>query len=175
MRLRRKSEIAAVFVVAAVASAAISGCRTAGCTDNRNSVPLAGFRSIDTGQAVTLGSIAVAGVGAPNDSLLLDPRKTAASVYLPFRATRQECAFSFTYESLDPVESDTVSFTYVAEPRFVSEECGAMYFYRITGVSHTGILIDSVAVAGDSLVTNIERETIAIYFRTAGPDEGPEQ
>lgn len=45
-----------------------------------------------------------------------------------------------------------------------------MYHYRITRVSHTTQLLDSVGVA-DSLITNIERETIGLYFRTSEPDE----
>ena len=45
-----------------------------------------------------------------------------------------------------------------------------MYHYRITAYTYTTHLIDSVAVT-DSLITNIDRETIQIYFRTAEPSE----
>ncbi len=65
---------------------------------------------------------------------------------------------------------DRITFYYEAHPWFASEECGAMYHYRITRVSHTTQLLDSVGVA-DSLITNIERETIGLYFRTSEPDE----
>ncbi len=65
---------------------------------------------------------------------------------------------------------DRITFYYEAHPWFASEECGAMYHYRITRVSHTTQLLDSVGVA-DSLITNIERETIGLYFRTSEPDD----
>ena len=45
-----------------------------------------------------------------------------------------------------------------------------MYHYRITRVAHTTQLIDSIGIT-DSLVTNIERQTIRLYFRTSDPDE----
>lgn len=173
MALLRKL-LPGVGAVAAV-GLSLAGCNTSGCVDNRNSVPLAGFRSIATGEAISVDSLAVAGVGAPGDSSLTDTRTAVQQVYLPFRSSRTSTSFSFTYlqKRLSALGiADTVTFDYVAEPRFVSEECGAMYYYRITGVSHTDWLIDSVAVA-DSLVTNLDRETIRIYFRTADrPGDG---
>ncbi len=45
-----------------------------------------------------------------------------------------------------------------------------MYHYRITRVAHTYVLLDSVGVS-DSLITNVERQTIQLYFRTAAPDD----
>ncbi len=45
-----------------------------------------------------------------------------------------------------------------------------MYHYRITRVAHTYVLLDSVGVS-DSLITNIERETIGLFFRTAEPSD----
>lgn len=45
-----------------------------------------------------------------------------------------------------------------------------MYHYRITRVSHTSQLLDSVGIS-DSLITNIERENIRLFFHTSEPDE----
>ncbi|MDE6170290.1 MAG: hypothetical protein K2F68_03925, partial [Duncaniella sp.] len=68
---------------------------------------------------------------------------------------------------------DTVSFAYTSVPYFASEDCGAMYHYRITSLTYTTHVLDSVAVL-DSLITNLERETIRIFFRTAEADQPDE-
>lgn len=145
------------------------GCSATGCTDNQNSVPLAGFYSYQTGQAISVDSIAIGGVGAPGDSLLLAPSQKSTSVYLPFRATQGSTTFQLTYMQKSLAEigaKDQITFYYEARPWFASEECGAMYHYRITRVMHTYQLLDSVGVT-DSLITNVERQTIQLFFRTS--------
>lgn len=68
--------------------------------------------------------------------------------------------------------NDTITVSYSSQPRFVSEECGAMYFYEIKTLQHTCHLIDSVVLVQPE-VNNIDRETMRIYFRTAEPaDDG---
>ncbi|MDE5751611.1 MAG: hypothetical protein K2H88_03125, partial [Duncaniella sp.] len=47
------------------------------------------------------------------------------------------------------------------------------YHYRITSLTYTTHVLDSVAVL-DSLITNLERETIRIFFRTAEADQPDE-
>lgn len=131
---------------------------------------------MQTGSSISPDSIAVGGVGAPNDTLLLGPGSRVSQLYLPFRSTSPETEFYFRYkqQALDyDWLVDTIRFSYEATPYFASEDCGAMYHYLITSFSYTTHLIDSVAVT-DSLITNIDRETIQIYFRTAQPDEGDE-
>lgn len=129
---------------------------------------------MSTGQTIVPDSLVVGGVDAPNDSLLLGIKNRASKLYLPFRSTRPDTEFYFRYKqkALDyDFFVDTLRFTYVATPYFASEDCGAMYHYRITALSYTTHLIDSVGLV-DSLITNIDRETIRIYFRTAeNPDD----
>lgn len=151
----------------------LASCSNVGCTENQNSIPLAGFYSMSTQEAVVPDSLAVGGVGAPSDTLLLGPNSHASQVYLPFRATASETEFYFQYKqkALDyPWLVDTIRFTYTATPYFASEDCGAMYHYLITSFSYTTHLIDSVAVT-DSLITNLDRETIRIYFHTAETED----
>lgn len=151
----------------------LPGCNTTGCTDNRNSVPLAKFCSSADEKSLTVDSMTIAGIGAPGDSLLLSG--PGSEVYLPFRSTLPSTSFRFAYKQkvlADAGIADTVRFTYDAIPHFVSEECGAMYYYRIRSVSYTTFLIDSIGVT-DSLITNIERPRIIIYFRTAKAVEEP--
>lgn len=151
----------------------ISCSSSTGCTDNQNSLPLAGFYSMSTGDKVTPDSIAVEGVGAPNDSLLLAPNEKVSELYLPFRSTKSTTSFCIQYRqhSLNFVDLyDTLTFNYKTIPYFASEECGAMYHYLITSYSYTRHLVDSVALV-DSLITNVDRETIQIYFRTSTPED----
>ncbi len=147
-------------------------CNNNGCLDNQSSIPQAGFYSYETLKSVAITKLSVGGIGAPDDSLLLK-NSTASSVYLPFRSEAGKSSFYFLYgeEALAQYDIvDTITFFYDSQPYFASEECGAMFRYRITGVKHTNWVIDSVGIS-DSLVTNVPLETIGIYFRTSTPDQ----
>lgn len=172
----------AKIIGAAAASAAwiamLAGCNTAGCIDNLNSIPVAGFYSMGSGKAVAIDSLAVWGVGAVGDSLLASPSAAASQIYMPLRSSASVTSFCFAYraKALDrPELQDTVTIAYTSTPWFISEDCGAAYRYRIDRLTHTSHLIDSVGIA-DSVVTNVVNENIRIYFRTsaAGPGEEPE-
>lgn len=163
-----RSLIGFLLVAAAVA------CNNNGCLDNQNSIPQAGFYSYETLSSVALTKLSIGGIGAPDDSLLLK-NSTASSVYLPFRSEAGKSSFYFVYgeEALAQYDVvDTVTFFYDSQPYFASEECGAMFRYRITGVKHTTWVIDSVGIT-DSVITNVPRETIGIYFRTSTSSNQP--
>lgn len=157
---------------AAVLVAAGHGCNTSGCTENQSALPLAGYCSSQTGKAISISEMEVRGLGAPDDSVLYAAEATGRTeVYLPFRSTQDNTTYLFTYHVDEETSvTDQVKFTYTSEPRFVSEECGAMFFYHITRVEHTSNLIDSVVVT-DSLVTNLNIKRILIYFRTDETDD----
>lgn len=158
---------AAAAVMALFLGAALYSCNTSGCTDNQSALPLAAFYSSQTKAAITLTDLTVTGEGAPGDSALYGPSESLSEVYLPFRSTQSSTAYLFSY-SLDEetTVTDRIDFTYTSEPQFVSEECGAMFFYRITSLSYTTNIIDSVKII-DSLVTNTNLKRIEIYFRTS--------
>lgn len=152
----------------ALAAAAVAACSSDGCLDNRSALPLAACYSSQTDEAVTLRGIAIHGIGAPGDSLLLDSTQSVSQIYLPMRAGKSETSWCLEYgiEGLnDPRFNDTVTFRYTAEPFFVSEECGAMYNYHIHSVSATAHMLDSVVVL-DSLITNVDIVRIRLYFPT---------
>ncbi|MDE6651000.1 MAG: hypothetical protein K2K08_01175 [Paramuribaculum sp.] len=162
------------YLICLIIGAVAWCCNTVGCMQNQSSIPLAGFYDGSTDKKISLDSITVFGIGAPNDSSLISTR-TASMVYLPFRSDNTSTSFCFRYlaKHLDhPELNDTISFTYTSQPKFVSEECGAMYFYTITGVRYTTHLIDSVAVT-DSLINNLDTERIKIFFRVAHEEEDP--
>ena len=155
--------------MAALCVVLCESCGSSGCTDNQNSLPLAGFYSSATGDEITLKGIDVGGVGAWNDSLLYNSTQQVSEVYLPFRSTSHETSFYFHYtqDGLDDdAFNDTLSFEYGSTPHFASEYCGVIYRYNITKMSYTTHLIDSVIVV-DSLITNIDKQRLKIYFRTS--------
>ena len=152
-------------------------CNTSGCVNNQNSMPLAGFYSSETGASASLNSINIHGIGAPGDSLILAAGSPATQVYLPMRSAYESVSWCLSYAEPDldiPELNDTISFDYFSEPFFASEECGAMYCYRIWRMNHTTHLIDSVIIA-DSLITNVDLERIKIYFRTQESEPMPDQ
>ncbi len=154
-------------------SAITCSCNNTGCTENQNSLPLAGFYSMTTHAKIALDSISIGGVNAPGDSLLVNNGRGVSSVYLPFRSSRQTSSFFIHYEQKDlssPALNDTITFDYTSFPVFVSEECGAMYHYTITNTSYTRHIIDSVSVT-DPVITNIEMERIKLFFRTEEPND----
>lgn len=149
----------------------LASCSTTGCLENQSSLPVAGFYSSATESTVSIDSLQIWGVGSPGDSLLVDGR--ASQTYLPLRSTATTSSFCFHYAQKNlsnPGLNDTLTITYTSRPQFVSEECGAMYFYEITSASITNHLVDSVSIA-NPVVDNFDRETLKIYFRTETPDE----
>lgn len=150
----------------------LTGCNSSGCINNQNSIPLAGFYSFTSLTGISVPNLTVGGVGAPGDSLILN-NSSASSVYLPFRSQQPETSFFFHYNQEginDDAFNDTLTFTYSSIPYFASEECGAMFRYIITSYTYTKHLIDSVGLV-DSVITNVDRERIRIYFRTATEEE----
>ena len=154
--------------------AAMAACSSSGCLDNGSAIPLAGFYDSATGKPVALDNVDIHAAGAPNDSLMLCAGTRATQVYLPFTpaATAVSWVIDYRQEGLVGV-SDIITFHYNVLPYFASDECGAMYYYRIDHTEWTSRLIDSVAVI-DPLISNVERERIRIYFRTTA-EEGEQQ
>lgn len=154
-----------IFVI--IISCSLFACSNDGCLENQSSIPLAGFYSSETGQVVAISNLDVTGIGAIGDSLLTDAGTATQQVYLPFRSTSDNTAFCFHYKDFgdDASYNDTIWFEYESMPYFASEECGAMYLYKITSTRHTNILIDSVVVI-DPDITNTDVERIKIYFTT---------
>lgn len=162
--------LAIILSVLVLATAGVlTSCNSSGCTENRNAVPLAAFHASSTGKEIQLDSVSISGVGAPADSVLSPSGQPVSQVYLPMRPTRPsvEWCLAYRWKDLDdPRLYDTISIDYDSQPYFASEECGAYYRYRITSLGCTDHLIDSVVIV-DSLITNIDRVYLQIYFRVA--------
>lgn len=177
--------VSMLLVSASAVMVAMQSCTTSMCTDNRNSIPEAGFYNLDTGEAVNVVGVSIGGIGAPNDSLLYD-NQTVQLVYLPLRPDAEVTSFRFHFSSDDVTDPDTgevtpdhthddiVTFYYSSTPYFDGEECGAILHYLIDRVDFTpnGHIADIKLV--DPNVTNEHKEYLRIYFHIANPDESEE-
>ncbi len=147
--------------LAAAAALTFAGCSNEGCMNNRNSIPMAGFYRLANEESLSVSRLAIYGVGAPGDSLLLDSVRASHQVYLPLRGQLPSAQFVFKAGDV----ADTLTITYNSYPYFDGEDCGAMWRYELTSVSYQRTLIDSVLVT-DPLITNVERERLMIFLKT---------
>lgn len=162
----------AAMPVALTLLAVAGGCQSSDCLDLRSSIPQAGFYASYNKTLISLDSLSIGGVNAPNDSLLLRSGTPASGLYLPLRSAVPSTSFyiHYGYPGLSSDEfNDTLTLTYTSIPYFVSQECGAMYRYRIDRIDYTRHLIDSIGCR-DSLITNVDTEWLQIYFKIAEPD-----
>lgn len=144
----------------------LQSCDTSGCTELRSATPRADFYSSATGEAIMLDSVSVVGVGVRGDSAIVSSGTRVSQTYLPMPPKADTVSWHFGYHwaaLADYGITDTVTIEYTRQPWFAGQECGAMYRYLIKRIAYTENLIDSVIVA-DSLVTNIDRATLNIYF-----------
>lgn len=162
---------------AAIALCVASGCTTDECTDNQNTLPLAGFYGSETPtKAFTMAALEVYGIDAPADSVLLKAGQSIKEVYLPFRISEPTTTYVFSYGTLTypaPECNDTITFRYSAEPFFVSSPCGVSYRFHIEDIRHTMHAIDSVRCPG-GVITNEARQNILIYFKSEEEKGGGE-
>ncbi len=161
------NRVSGTMIISAVVSVSlIGGCATSECIDNQSALPYAGFYLSGSEDKIAVSGLSVVGVDAPNDSLLLSTDSKSESVFLPFRIDNDETSFEFRYnlgEGIDPVK-EIITFRYERQPWFVSAACGAMYNFKITDITFSGLMIDTVSCPGN-LITNVNKENIRIYFR----------
>lgn len=166
------SRLISKLVTPAAFTALFSSCSGNECYENHSALPLAYFYNSATMQQVTLQQLEIYGVGAPGDSVLYTPQNLKEA-YLPFRLWEDSTQYVFAYVGLVEgeldegqdviVPSDTITFRYNPKEWFVSPACGAMYFYEMKEVSHTGYLIDSISF--NKLITNENIANIKIFFK----------
>ena len=162
------NKLPAIIIASGAMAAAFAGCNSAGCTDNQNSLPYAGFYAWPGGEAISVNSLEVTGIGAPDGEPLYSAGESLANIYLPLRSEQNVTSYCFHYDQNgidNDLYNDTLTFRYSSQPYFASEECGAMLTYRIESLTYTRHLIESITIT-DSLITNTDLERIKIYFRT---------
>lgn len=161
-------KILTFLILGTLLLAGAGACSSDTCRENTSAIPLVSFYSSSEQSAITVDSLTIYGVDVPGDSAIIR-NESASQAYLPFRGSIESCQYVFHYEMeaiSDVRYNDTLTVNYTATPQFTTVECGAMYFYEISDCSCTDHLIDSVSLISSS-VTNVESETIRIYFRTS--------
>lgn len=165
-----KKSLAAYLASTALALLA-GGCSGNECYENHSALPLASFYEATTMQPVMVQGLEIYGIGAPNDSVLYKTGNLSQA-YLPFRIWEDSTQYVFKYvgavsDDIDyPVEApaDTITFRYKPKEWFESPACGAMYFFDMKEVTHTDLLIDSIAY--NEVITNENVTNIKIFFRS---------
>ena len=143
----------------------LGGCGDGSCYDNGSAVPMARFYQSGTTTQVSPNGMTVSAIGAPGDTLLID-NATVSDLHLPLHVSTGSTQWRTTFAASDgTTETDTVTINYHPIEYFASVECGAMYHFDITGVSHTGHAIDSVVVA-QAHVTHVDQVNLRIYLPT---------
>lgn len=154
--------------VATLTSVLLSSCNSGGCTELRSSVPKATFYSSATGSAIMIDSLRISGIGVKGDSILYGPKERLTTILLPMPALTDTVQWQIAYMQSQLAAqgvADTLTLHYTRTPWFAGVDCGAMYKYDISSVNCTHYLIDSVVVVNPH-VTNIDANTLNIYFRT---------
>lgn len=151
-------------------SAGMVSCSNDMCYDNHNALPLASlYSSSAPTKEISVDSISVWGIGAPNDSLLLDTARNVQQIYLPFRIDDTSTSFVLRYDAvrrLSPTApNDTLSFTYQPVPVFESQACGVFYRFDNVRIDYTTHFIDSV-VCPEGYIDNRPAANLQIFFRT---------
>ena len=152
--------ITLAIAIATSLAVVTTSCNNDNCIGNSTGIPLAGFYRDN--KAVTLTNLTVFGIGAPNDSLIIN-KASAKNVYLPLRLSTSSCKYVFNYNT-EGLSNDTLTLEYEAIPFFESHECGAMYNFRITSMEHTTHAIDSVIIS-EPLITNADVVSIKIHVQ----------
>ena len=149
-----------MLVVGCSLATGIVACSNDNCMGNSNGIPLAAF--YEGNNAVTLPSLTVYGIDAPNDSAIIR-NSSASQVYLPLRITATTCEYVLDYNGTE-IDNDTLTLNYDIIPYFESRECGAMYNFDIKSWEFTCHAIDSVAIP-DTRITNADVVTIKIFMQ----------
>lgn len=138
-------------------------CSDTDCSDNRNTLPLAGFLTSSSAPApLPLSDLAIAPVGGPADTVL--SVNNASEAYLPFDFESSSTSYVFRYHGVEPAYFDTITFHYRPDPWFASVECGVIYKYHMNRIQHTTHAIDSVSCPA-GVIDNTPGQNIFIYFR----------
>lgn len=146
-----------------------AGCSDT-CSENKNALPLAGFYSSQPlPEQISIDSLEVEGIGAPDGKLLSEATPAKSELSLPFRIDSDTTAYVFRNVAGGANTTDTVTFIYSRTPRFVNVECGVSYLFDIRKITCSGTLIDSVTCP-NGFIDNTNSQNLRIYFKVNTPE-----
>lgn len=110
-------------------------------------------------------TLAIYGIGAPNDSLLIDSM-SIKSISLPLKLTDTETSFVFDFinRAKAAIVRDTVFVYHQNNVHFISDACGCVMFFSIDSIAYTKHKIDSIAINLKDVI-NEPQENIQLFFR----------
>jgi hypothetical protein len=125
-------------------------------------VSLAGvnFHSVINGidsHVVIEDSLTVYGLG--REESLLYAGRNIRTINLPLDGSANETGFVVVYQ----FTPDTIWFSYEVIPWFMSQECGFILNFELTGVRHSAGIIDSVVIVTNE-ITSFDETNIRIYY-----------
>ena len=129
------------------------------CRYKPKSLAMIDFHSVNNGtdNKSPVSNFTAYGIGR-EDSLLYNGVSSISSIRIPMNGNSAETGFVFLADG----QVDTVWFTYRVIPWFLSQECGFVLNFDLTGARHTSNLIDSVVIV-TSEVTSFDDTNVRIY------------
>ena len=94
------------------------------------------------------------------DTILINRDKHIDHISLPLSYTAPQTTFVLHYSRL---LQDTIRLTHENSPHFISTDCGIAMFHKLTNITYTQILIDSIRLV-NSDVNDYEKENYRIYY-----------
>ena len=153
-----------------IATLLMLACGSAGCYENRTSIPKAGFYAYNMPEnELSVDSILVYGVGQKNNEYIVSNGKDITLLSLPFRNDSDTTQYVIKYEMQALAKQnicDTLTFIYTRYPHFISADCGVAFYYDMKEVQYTQYMLDSAAIVVDE-VTNVDQETMRLYYYVA--------
>lgn len=162
--LKRKSGFQiSQLIILAIGCILMEACAENNCSPGGQSVVRMTFINSLTKEPVTLfDSLTVTALGT--DSILINRDSHIDHLSLPLSYTDNETHFVLHYNR---ILRDTINLTHENIPHFISTDCGVGMFHKLTNLSYTQILIDSIRLV-NSDVNDYEKENYRIYYT---PDE----
>lgn len=125
---------------------------------------MAGFYEAgESDSKVSVDSLTVRGINAPNDSIWSMPDERKTQLYLPFKIDSDTTEYLFSINMSGMSMSSTVKFIYSRTPRFTDASCGVSYIFDIKKIECSGSLIDSVTCP-TGFIDNRNIENLRIYL-----------
>lgn len=126
-----------------------------------------GFYRADTSNALLDSLQENAFILFGRDTLYIQVLKKSANFAFPLSQKSDSITFYFVADSSNivPNKIDTISLFYQRELQFISAACGFQTFYKINQVQYSKQVIDSIAMAGSTVNTDLNAEHLKIILK----------
>ena len=154
-----------IYLFFAVCSSLVYvSCDETECTES-SIVEFSGNFYRKRNNAAYTDTLAIYGIKAPNDSLLVDT-VAIKGIALPLKYAGTETTFVFDFinRAKAGFVRDTVSVFHQNNVHFISDACGCTMFFTIDSIAYTRHKIDSIAINSKDVI-NEPKENIQLFFQ----------